>query len=223
MGAVEQRLFLVRHAESETVTEDGRMQSGGDVPLTDRGWAMARALAPFFAPLGLARVHTSDQLRARQTAQGAGGEQITVVPHRALREISLGATDGADAAAAFAASPTFLRDPDVAMPDGETPRQVGERAGAEVRRILADERDVPAVAVVGHGCLNRMLLSHLLDLPITRALRIRQDWTGVNVLERRDGAWQLGALNWNPGGMREFSLTRRVDGVAPEVWQRLGR
>ncbi len=222
-SAVAQRLVLMRHAESETVTPDGRMQSGGDVPLTERGWKMARALAPFLAPLGLTHVHASDQLRARQTAQAAGGDRVTVIAHPALREISVGDADGTDAAAAFAAVPGYLRDPDIAMAGGESPRQVRERASAELARILDDEAGASAVAIVGHGCLNRMLLSHLLELELTRALRIRQDWTGVNVLERRDGAWQMGALNWNPGGMREFALTRRVDGVAPEVWQRLGR
>jgi phosphoserine phosphatase len=223
MGAIEQRLYLIRHAESQTVTEDGRLQSGGDVPLTERGHQMARALAPCFAPLGLTRIHSSDQLRARQTAQGAGGEGVTVIAHPALREISVGDGEGVDAATAFAAVPGFLFDPDVAMPGGETPRQVRQRAGWELDRILGEEAGAPAVAIVGHGNMNRMLLSHLLGLELARALRIRQDWAGVNVLELRDGTWGIGALNWNLGGMREFGLTRRVDGVAPEVWQRLGR
>jgi broad specificity phosphatase PhoE len=223
MSTVEQRLYLLRHAESQTVTEDGRLRSGGDVPLTERGHQMARALAPYFAPLRLTRFHSSDQLRARQTAQKAGGEGVTVIAHAALREISVGDGEGQDAATAFAAVPGFLFDPDVAMPGGETPRQVRERAGRELDRLLGEEAGAPAVAIVGHGNMNRMLLSHMLGLELRNALRIRQDWAGVNVLERRDGAWSVGALNWNLGGMREFGLTRRVDGVAPEVWQRLGR
>ena len=69
---VGQRLILLRHGESQTVTDDGRLQSGGDVPLTDRGLAMAAALSPLLAPLGLTEVHSSDQLRTRQTARGGG-------------------------------------------------------------------------------------------------------------------------------------------------------
>jgi hypothetical protein len=30
-------------------------------------------------------------------------------------------------------------------------------------------------------------------------------------------------VNWNPDGVAEFARTRGVAGVAPEVWQRLGR
>jgi broad specificity phosphatase PhoE len=223
MARVRQRLFIMRHAETETITDEGRLQSDGMVVLTDRGWAMARALRPFFEPLRLQRMHSSDLLRAIQTAQGAGGEGVPVIPHQRLREVSLGDAEGADARSAFAAVPGYLRDPDVGMPGGETPRQVLARGSRELEAILDAEADEPAVAVVGHGCLNRMLLAHLLGLDISRALRLRQDWTGVNVLERCDRSWQLGALNWNPSGMAEFSRTRGVAGVAPEVWQRLGR
>ena len=115
-----------------------------------------------------------------------------MTPHTPLREISVGDGEGMDAAIAFSAVPGFLRDPDVAMPGGEAPRQVRERAGRELDRILIEQADAPVVAVVGHGNMNRMLLSHLLGIELERALRIRQDWAGVNVLERRDGAWTIG-------------------------------
>jgi len=95
--------------------------------------------------------------------------------------------------------------------------------GRAVTEILTRETDSTAVAVVGHGCANRMLLAHLLDIDLRRALRLRQDWAGVNVVECLDGRWELGTLNWNPGGVAEFARTRGMTGVAPEVWQRLGR
>jgi broad specificity phosphatase PhoE len=223
VAAIEQRLFLLRHGESQTVTSDGRLNSAGDMPLTERGAAVARSLAPLFAPLQLSRIHASDQLRAVQTAQGVGGDGSEVVRHAALREITLGTAEGRDAATEFGAAPGFLYDPDVALAGGETPRQVRDRAAAEFGEILAQEGDARAVVIVGHGCLNRMLLSHLLGLDISRALRIRQDWGAVNVLERRSGEWRPGALNFNVGGLREFALTRQVAGVRPEVWQRLGQ
>jgi broad specificity phosphatase PhoE len=223
VAAIEQRLFILRHGESQTVTTDGRLRSAGDMPLTERGAAVARSLAPLFAALQLQRIHASDQLRAVQTAEGVGGDGIEVVRHAALREITLGASEGRDAATEFAAAPGFLYDPDVALADGETPRQVRARAAAEIGEILKREGDARPVVVVGHGCLNRMLLSHLLGIEISRALRIRQDWGAVNVLERRGGEWRLGALNFNVGGLREFALTRQVSGVRPEVWQRLGQ
>jgi broad specificity phosphatase PhoE len=223
MARVEQRLYIARHAETETVTGDGRIQSAGMVPLTARGLTQADALGRFFAPAGLPRVHSSDQERAVRTAERLGGGGA-VVTHVALREILLGEAEGAPAKDAFAAAPGYLVDPDVRLAaGGETPREVLARVGQEVETILAAEAGEPVVAVVGHGCVNRMLLAHLLGLGPRQALRLRQDWSGVNVLERLDGRWELGALNWNPDGVAEFARTRGVAGVAPEVWQRLGR
>jgi broad specificity phosphatase PhoE len=223
VSAVEQRLFIARHAETQTVGGDGRLHSAGDVPLTVRGRSQADALGRAFAPARLTRVHSSTQARAIETAQRLGGAGASVASHVELQEISLGDAEGAPAREAFAAAPGYLTDPDVGLAGGETPRQVLARVGPAIDRILAAEAASPSVAVVGHGCVNRMLLAYLLGLDLRRALRIRQDWSGVNVLERRDGRWELGALNWNEAGLAEFARTRGVAGVAPEVWERLGR
>lgn len=221
--AVQRRLFLARHAETGTVTPDGRLQSAGNVPLTGRGRAQADALGRAFAAAALSHVHSSTQARAMETAERLAGPGATLVAHKDLEEISLGRAEGRPARDAFAAAPGYLVDPDVALEGGETPRQVLGRVGPAIERILAQEGDAPLVAVVGHGCVNRMLLAHLLELDLWRALRLRQDWSGVNVLEYRDGGWELGALNWNPDGLAEFGRTRGIAGVAPEVWKQLGR
>jgi broad specificity phosphatase PhoE len=224
MGArVQCRLLLARHAEADTITSDGRVQSAGAVPLTERGRAQADALAPIFAPAKLRRVHASTQARAMETAQRLAGPDAMLLTHANLEEIRLGNAEGTPARAAFAAVPGYLIDPDAALDGGETPRQVFARVGRAIDAILAAEAGEPVVAVVGHGCVNRMLLAHLLELDLTRALRLRQDWAAVNVLEQRDGRWELGALNWNVHGLAEFSRTRSEPGVAPEVWEQLGR
>jgi broad specificity phosphatase PhoE len=220
---VQQRLFIARHAETETVTADGRLQSAGMVPLTERGRRQADALGRAFAGAGLRRVHASTQGRAIDTAQRLGGPQATVVTHPELQEISLGQAEGAPAREAFAAAPGYLTDPDVGLEGGETPRQVFARVGPAIDAILREETGEPVVAMVGHGCVNRMLLAYLLGIDLRHALRVRQDWSGVNVLEWRDSRWAIGALNWNPGGLAEFERTRGVAGVGREVWERLGR
>jgi broad specificity phosphatase PhoE len=225
MAPVGQRLFLARHAETITVTGDGRLQSAGMVPLTERGRRQADSLGRAFAAARLRRVHSSTQARAMETAQRLAGAQAELLTHRELEEISLGKAEGAPARDAFAGRPGYLSDPDVCLEGGETPRQVEARVGPAIEEILRTEADAgqAVVAVVGHGCVNRMVLAHLLGLDLRRALRIRQDWSGVNVLERRRGRWEIGALNWNPGGLPEFARTRGMAGVAAEVWERLGR
>jgi broad specificity phosphatase PhoE len=82
----------------------------------------------------------------------------------------------------------------------------------------------PTVVVVAHGAVNRALIGRLLGLDPAHALRVRQDWAGVNVLELAAGRWWLGVLNWTPLGLEEWRHTRPPGRrVGEETWGRLGR
>lgn len=206
---VARRLHLVRHAETGTVTPDGRILSFSPLPLTDRGRVQAQALGERFADVEAPVVHSSDIARAAETARLLAGSDREVRLDPRLREISLGDLDGAHAHDIFAAQAGFLRDPDAALPGGESLRQVADRAGPAVEEILkaAQQRDV---VVVAHGGVNRALLGRLLGLPLERALRIRQDWAGVNVLDWAGGRWWIGTLNWTPEGIGELDHARKA-------------
>lgn len=219
--AVERRLYLVRHGEADMITPDGRMRSHAPVGLTARGRAQAKALARRFRPLRLARVHASDLARALETARVLGaGAPVRRWPD--LREISLGRLEGAPAADALAAEPRFLVDPDAALDGGESVAAVAARAVPALGRLL-DEDGGGDVVVVAHGAVNRALVGALLGLPLRDALRLRQDWACVNVLERAGGRWWAGALNWTPLGLGELRLTRPAGRVDEDIWRRLGR
>jgi hypothetical protein len=56
----------------------------------------------------------------------------------------------------------------------------------------------------------RGLLGRLLGLPLERAMLVRQDWAGVNVLESSGDGWNVGALNWTPEGLGEFDHAHRT-------------
>jgi broad specificity phosphatase PhoE len=218
---VERRLYLVRHAEAPNITADGRLVSTGHSPLSERGRRQAAALGERFAHVRTAAVHASDMPRAAETAGYVAGDR-PVRLYEALREISLGDLDGALAEEVFSTTPGFLSDPAARLPGGETPLEVAERAGSALERILADdpERDV---IVVAHGGVNRTLLGRLLDLPLEQALRIRQDWASVDVLDRAAGRWWARCFNWTPWGLNEFAQTRRVAMLDQEQWVRMGR
>jgi alpha-ribazole phosphatase len=218
---IERRLYLVRHAEAPNVTADGRLISAGHSPLSERGRRQATALRERFARVAASVVHASDMPRAAQTAELlAGGRPVRL--HAELREISLGDLDGALAEEVFSTTPGFLSDPGARLPGGETPLEVAERAGPALDRILAGAPDRDVI-VVAHGGVNRALLGRVLGLPLERALRIRQDWASVNVLDRAGGRWWVRSLNWTPYGLSEFAETRRVAALDEEQWVRMGR
>ncbi len=71
--------LLIRHAESEANAGGGALDQG-DSPLTERGRGQARALAAFLGETPLLSIHTSDLVRAYETAtliaQQRGGHAI---------------------------------------------------------------------------------------------------------------------------------------------------
>lgn len=219
--AVERRLYLVRHAETEALTADGYMHSDDPIPLTERGIEQAEALGRAFAAIPVTEVHASPMDRTAHTARLLAGEGRPLRFDPRLREISLGEFDGAHTREVFAAAPRWLADPDAALPGGESLNTVVARAGAALEDILAasDERDV---VVVAHGGVNRGLVAHLLGMPMDRAYRIRQDWASVNVLDLAEGRWWIGVLNWTPAGVDEIAIARGAL-IDQGAMRRLGR
>lgn len=203
------RLYLIRHGEADTPDAEGRLHSHVPLPLTERGRAQAAVLRRAFAPVAADTVHASDIARTAETAEALAGER-PVRLHAGLRELSLGSLEGAHEDEILAAAPGFLLDPDAKLPEGESIREVGVRAGAAVDRILADDDGTGDVVVVAHGGVNRSLFGHLLGLPLDRAVRVRQDWAGVNVFEWTGSAWQILVLNWTPEGLAELDQAHRT-------------
>jgi broad specificity phosphatase PhoE len=219
--AVERRLYLVRHAEAEMVDEAGRMWSRDPRPLTARGRAQAADLAARFVDVPAARVHASDLPRARETAEILAGER-PVVLHPGLREIDLGDLEGRPADEALRPAAGFLARPEAPAPGGESFLDVTRRAGAALDSILAGDPG-DAVVVVAHGAVNRALLGGLMGIDPVHALRLRQDWAGVNVLDLAGGRWWLGVLNWTALGLEEWRHARPPGRVDDDTWARLGR
>jgi alpha-ribazole phosphatase len=219
--AVVRRLHLVRHGEAEMVDAEGRMWSRDPRPLTARGRAQAAGLRERFADVPVDRVHASDLPRARETAELMAGPR-PVVLHPGLREVDLGDLEGLPADEALRASPGFLARPETAAPGGESFLDVVGRAGAALESILADDPG-DTLVVVAHGAVNRALIGWLLDLEPTRALRLRQDWAGVTLLDQAGGRWWLGVLNWTALGLEEWGHARPAGRVDDDTWARLGR
>jgi broad specificity phosphatase PhoE len=201
------RVYVIRHGEADTPDAEGRLHSRAPLPLTPRGRTQVATLGEAFAPLRVAEVHASDLRRTEETARAVAGPR-RVRLHAGLRELALGDFEGAHADEVLAVAPGFLIDPDAALPGGESIRDVRERTVPVLEDLLADGED--DLVVVAHGGVNRGLIGGLVGLPLERAIRIRQDWAGVNLLEQRSTAWIIRGLNWTPEGVRELDRTGRT-------------
>lgn len=123
-------LHLVRHGQSEWNLTRRLQGQVADVPLTAQGLEQAHAAVRTLAGRPIAAVHSSDLLRARQTAEVIGtalGLPVQLDP--GLREQSYGALEGMPSDEVLAAAPYDFTDPDARAPCGESIRDVHQRVG----------------------------------------------------------------------------------------------
>ena len=154
--------YFVRHGESEG--NAARVFTGQtDSPLTERGRRQAEAVADELANVKFDRIVSSDLSRTRDTADVIAkrhGVRVEVVPE--LREIDVGDQTGKtfDETRGL---PNWNDDGFVVWPGGETLDQVVARTLAAIER-LTRENPGKTILVVGHGGVNRILLSHFLGI-----------------------------------------------------------
>jgi broad specificity phosphatase PhoE len=154
--------YFVRHGES--VGNAARVFTGQtDSPLTERGRRQAETIADELAKVKFDRIVTSDLSRTRDTAQAIAkrhGLPVEVFPE--LREIDVGERTGSSFDE-IKGLPNWSDDGFVAWPGGETFDHVVGRVRGVIDRIT-HESPGQTVLVVGHGGVNRILLSYFLGI-----------------------------------------------------------
>jgi broad specificity phosphatase PhoE len=162
VSAAPTTFYLVRHGESEANAAH-RFAGQSDSPLTERGRQQAEAVAEALATVRFDRIVTSDLSRTRDTAGVIArrqGTPLEVLPQ--LREIDVGERTGTpfDEARGL---PNWRDDGFVAWPGGETLQEVVARVLGVVERLIR-ESPGKTILVVGHGGINRILISHFLGI-----------------------------------------------------------
>ena len=148
-------LILIRHGETAW-NRERRMQGQTNTPLSDVGRAQAEAAGRRLALHPFAALYSSDLSRAWDTATAisrASGRDIRREP--ALRERTFGVFEGLTYDEMSQRYPAeharfALRDPDYAVPGGESPRQFYERTLTCLENIAA-AHEGDCVVVVTHG------------------------------------------------------------------------
>lgn len=181
------RLLLARHGATANNAQQ-RYTGQSDVPLSPLGERQAEALGQRLASERLECVVASDLSRARRTAEAvAQPHDIAVRLDADLREISLGAWEGATYAELLDREPEAMRrwqsDPTTyAPPGGETVAQVRDRLVVALERWRTA---YPAGTVlwVTHGGVIGILLCHLLGMDLNRRWQFRRDNAALTELD----------------------------------------
>jgi probable phosphoglycerate mutase len=191
---------LTRHGRIQLEDDQRRYIGQLDLPLSGEGVRQAEALAKRLSQTGITAVFASDLVRSRQTAEMIAAHGGIAVSLRSdLREISLGEWEGCTFADIIRRFPDEFRarGADIAyyrVPGGESFADCSLRVVAAFHDLLG--KSTGDIAIVGHAGVNRLLLCHVLGLPLGNLFRIGQDYGCINIIQCSDAGFQLQLANF---------------------------
>jgi 2,3-bisphosphoglycerate-dependent phosphoglycerate mutase len=188
------RLILIRHGET-VWNRERRMQGQTDSPLSEKGLRQAILLAQRMKEFEFAALYSSDSGRASETAQFIAevtGHPLVVEPR--LRERHFGVFEGLTGPEMQEQHPEAYarfkgREPDYAVPGGESAAAFRERALACLAEIAARHAN-ELVVVVTHGlvCDVAYRAAYGMDLMEPRSFPLVN--AGINRFRFDGAAWQ---------------------------------
>jgi broad specificity phosphatase PhoE len=195
-------LYLLRHATTaNNQARPPRLQGRrADPSLSPEGYQQARRTGQALADQPLSAVYSSPLLRARQTAEAiAAPHALSVELVQDLIEVDVGQWEGRSWDEIEKTDPEAYR---LFTTDaGVHPYLGGENLGTVQARVIPALRQLMAhnlgrlVLAVGHNCVNRVYLAHLLGMPLAHYRSVPQDNCGLNLVRYRHGRVKLVTLN----------------------------
>ncbi|HEY8906664.1 MAG TPA: alpha-ribazole phosphatase [Rhodoferax sp.] len=194
-------IYLLRHG---ALPDNSRKRFIGqtDLPLAAEGIRQAQALAHALRDTNFGSIYCSDLRRTHQTAEIIVAKtRIPIQATRDLREISLGHWEGLLRSEVKTSFPEqyAARGDDIEncrVPGGES------FADCRLRALTAWEKIVNCggdhIVIVSHAGINRLLLCHLLGIPMTHMFRIAQDYGCVNIVQQTGESICVKLVNGRP-------------------------
>ena len=181
------RILLFRHGEtanSKEVCFNGHY----DVELSERGKKQFQHWAEILKQESFKAIYSSDLKRTRNSAHFIAKEHgLELVSYPELRELSFGTWEGMSFSEVETTYPgqmemrmesvtTFQAD------GGETYPQLQTRVIPKFEEIVARHPN-DQIVMVCHGGVNRVILSHLLGIPMDKIFRVQQDYAALNIIQ----------------------------------------
>jgi len=199
-------LYLIRHGETEGA-EKRRYKGSIDVPLSENGIRQMEQVSahlvkeinncsnppsPPFSKEGkgglLTVVYCSDLKRAVKSAEIiAEPYSLNPIVVPALRERNFGLWEGMSFDEIREKYPrefdAWAMNPLKFSPiGGESTLEMRERVLNSLNEIIRNHNS-EHIAIVSHGGVNRIILCHLLGIPLENIFRIEQDYAALNIIE----------------------------------------
>ncbi|MBE3039280.1 MAG: histidine phosphatase family protein [Chloroflexi bacterium] len=194
--------YIVRHAEKDPGDFFNPRLRHQDQPISLKGRQDAQKLCAFFAEKQISAIYVSSYQRTRQTIEEVAGRlQLAPLVDARLNEIDNGCFEGLSDQELHQEYPDVWtayreRKCDFRFPGGET----GAEAQQRIINFLAEtlpQRGAENIILVSHDGLIRLLMCHILNIPVFSRWNFRVDTCGImEVTYQRDfKAWKLIRFN----------------------------
>lgn len=190
--------IIVRHGETAW-NAAGIIQGHLDSPLNEEGLAQALLVGERLGHENFDAFYCSDLGRARQTAQPLADRRGTLpILSPAIRERHLGVFQGLNSAQCQEKYPEDYRrfherDPEHVVPQGESIRQLYERAGGFLVD-LAKRHVSQRVVIVTHGGVLDVLHRFVRGMPLGQPRDFTVYNASLNHIAHNNGVWSI--LKW---------------------------
>jgi probable phosphoglycerate mutase len=176
-------IFLLRHGQISGSTEK-RFIGRTDIPLDDTGLLQARYWRTVFSEFPLDAVYSSYLQRCDHTARQIAGKR-PVITADALNEINMGQWDGKTFEEIKARYPEeFIKRGESLSfyrpPGGESFQDLSNRVLAFFNDILVKKKE--RTLIVTHAGVIRVILCHLLNLPLKDLIQIKPGYGELFIL-----------------------------------------
>lgn len=185
------KIYIVRHGQTAWNKEKvfrGRV----DVPLNDHGFKEADAVGEALKNANIMFVYSSPLSRAVQTATPTAKQAgLSVVNSEGIIDMNFGQWEGKRLDAVEKEDPerfrVWVERPDkLAIPGGETLRDVQNRAMAAIRDIVERHPDDTGM-IVSHRVICKLLVLGLMGLGPDKFWNLHQDTACINLFLIKDG------------------------------------
>ena len=191
-------VYLLRHGDS-SIDSVRRFIGQSESSLNDAGRLQAEWWRQELVGIPFSGFYCSALQRSIETTR------IIAQPHHAsvtiqsgLNEINLGSWDGMPISEVHRLFPQeyVLRGADLAgycPPSGESFADLSARVVPAFEKII--QHSCGNLLIVGHAGVNRVILCHLLGMPVDNLFRLEQDYGCLNILQYTAEAWVVRQMN----------------------------
>ncbi len=179
------KIYLIRHCEPQLPGGIPVCMGKNDIPLSEKGVRQAVELKDYFSRIDISGIYTSPLVRAMQTADIiADGNHHILIKHD-LAEYNIGKWDGMSFDEIKEKYPKEYKErgenlENYVVEGGESMAMCRERALPEFLNIV--NQSTGNIIIVSHAGVNRIILSHLLEISVMESFSYKHDFGSVNIL-----------------------------------------